>query len=118
MTVIDGIEILSQEPIMGRTYLGFIIFIVGVALSLVIGILLEIFYLKDGLGFLIIVMGLGVFCMIGMVVENIYLIPTNRYEYKVTITDDVSFNELYEHYEIVDQEGKIFIIREKENIDG
>ena len=34
-------------------------------------------------------------------------------EYKVTISDDVSFNELYEKYEIVEQEGEIYTIRER-----
>ena len=36
-------------------------------------------------------------------------------EYKVTISDDVSFNELYEKYEIVEQEGEIYTIRERRN---
>lgn len=34
-------------------------------------------------------------------------------EYKVTISDSVSFNELYEKYEIVEQEGEIYTLRER-----
>lgn len=34
-------------------------------------------------------------------------------EYKVTISDEVSMTEFYERYEIVEQDGKIFTIREK-----
>ena len=34
-------------------------------------------------------------------------------EYKVTISDSVSFNELYGKYEIVEQEGEIYTIRER-----
>lgn len=34
-------------------------------------------------------------------------------EYKVTISDTVSFKDLYEKYEIVKQEGEIYTIREK-----
>ena len=41
--------------------------------------------------------------------------PT-KYEtqYKVTISDEVSMNEFLERYEIIDQEGKIYTVREVE----
>ena len=32
---------------------------------------------------------------------------------KVIIDDDVSMNEFYEHYEVIDQEGEIFTVRER-----
>ena len=34
-------------------------------------------------------------------------------QYKVTIDDSVTMTEFYEHYEVIDQEGKIFTVREK-----
>ena len=34
-------------------------------------------------------------------------------EYKVAISDEVSMNEFYEHYEVIEQDGKIFTVREK-----
>ena len=34
--------------------------------------------------------------------------------YKVVIDDSVSMNEFIEKYEIIDQDGKIYIVREKE----
>ena len=34
-------------------------------------------------------------------------------EYKVTISDEVLITEFYEHYEVIDQDGKIFTVREK-----
>lgn len=34
--------------------------------------------------------------------------------YKVTISDEVSLNEFLERYEIIDQEGQIYTIRELE----
>lgn len=36
-------------------------------------------------------------------------------EYKVTIDDAVSMNEFRDKYEILDQEGKIYTIRERNN---
>ena len=35
-------------------------------------------------------------------------------QYKVVIDDSVSMNEFIEKYEIIDQEGKIYTVREKD----
>lgn len=35
-------------------------------------------------------------------------------EYKVTISDEVSMNDFLDEYEIIGQEGKIYIVREKD----
>lgn len=35
-------------------------------------------------------------------------------QYKVTISDEVSINEFLERYEIIDQEGKIYTVRERD----
>ena len=34
-------------------------------------------------------------------------------EYKVTISDEVLMTEFYEHYKVIDQDGKILTVREK-----
>lgn len=39
---------------------------------------------------------------------------TYETQYKVTISDEVSMTEFYEHYEVIEQDGKIFTVREKE----
>ena len=36
-------------------------------------------------------------------------------QYKVTISDEVSMNEFLERYEIIEQEGKIYTVREIED---
>ena len=36
-------------------------------------------------------------------------------QYKVTISDEVSMSDFYEHYEVIEQDGKIFTVREKTN---
>lgn len=35
-------------------------------------------------------------------------------EYKVTISDEVSMNEFLDYYEILDQEGKIYTVKERD----
>lgn len=37
--------------------------------------------------------------------------------YKVLISDEVSMNEFLEHYEIVDQEGKIYTVKERTEVE-
>ena len=39
---------------------------------------------------------------------------TESYEYEAIIDEDVSFTELNERYEIIDQRGEIYILRDKE----
>ena len=116
--MIEGIEILSQEPIMECTYLGLRIFIIGLLFSLIVGVLLEVFYFLDGSGFLIMGCGMVLFLLSGVLIDANYVIPTGKYEYKIIVDDNVSMAEFYEHYKVVDQEGKIFIVREKDDVDG
>lgn len=40
---------------------------------------------------------------------------TGKYTYKVTISDEVNFVEFNNKYEIIDQDGLIYTIKEKEN---
>ena len=35
--------------------------------------------------------------------------------YKVTISDEVKMNEFYEKYKVIDQEGKIYTVEERED---
>ena len=114
----NGIEILSQEIIMESTGIGLKFFLIGSFILLILGALLEVFYFQDGCGGLIVILGMGACLGLGVIIDSVYQIPTDRYEYKVIIDDNVNLLEFYERYEIIDQEGRIFTIREKENNDG
>ena len=39
--------------------------------------------------------------------------PTGKYQYEVTIDDNISMKEFNEHYEIIEQRGEIYVINEK-----
>ena len=41
--------------------------------------------------------------------------PTGRYRYEVTIDDSVSITEVYDHYNVVEQRGDIWILEDKED---
>ena len=53
--------------------------------------------------------------IIGMPIGGLTVEPT-KYEtqYKITIDDSVSITEFLDKYEIIDQDGKIYTVRERE----
>lgn len=59
-----------------------------------------------------IVLGSMVGALVGFVAEEPITYETH---YKVTISEEVSLKEFYEYYDVVEQDGKIFTIREKTN---
>lgn len=69
---------------------------------------------EEGVLITCIIAGLILGTMLGAMVGGIFSEPTEyETEYKVTIDDTVSMNEFLERYEIIDQEGKIYTVREK-----
>ena len=114
-----GIEILATQEIVTEFAFNWnafwIMFSVTFGMFALLGIFLSLISYKwSNLCFCIIVgsiMGLFVGCVVG---DKIFCTPTTyKTQYKVTISDEVSMNEFLEKYEIIDQEGKIFTIRER-----
>jgi hypothetical protein len=48
------------------------------------------------------------------ILDNVIEIKTGKYEYQVTINESVSMTEFHEKYEIIEVQGKIYTIKEKE----
>lgn len=109
--MIEGIEILAQSEIMNMpSWTGWILVLVIFGLVVgILGLFTDIDYLLF-LGIIGICAGL-----VGLLVTVITdpKEPTGRYEYQVTISEDVSLTEFYEHYEVIGQNGKIWNIRDK-----
>lgn len=55
------------------------------------------------------IFGCGIY---GLIFHEIF--PTEYNTYKVTISENVSMTEFYEKYEIIDTDGEIFTVRERE----
>lgn len=68
--------------------------------------------LINGIGFIICFITFFALGMIGDTTN--YLKEYSYTEYKVTIDDSVSMDEFLDKYEIIDQEGKIYTIKERE----
>lgn len=105
--MIDGITILNQSPIEEPS--STIIIIAALAalfLGLMISLTLDIDYAFP----LTICLILGA---VAIASESTSM-PTGRYEYECTISDDVSLTEFSEYYELVSQRDGIYVIRDKE----
>ena len=117
--MMNGITILYQEPIfkticvneniLNILALLFICMIFGALISAIC------MSLKGTIIFFV----LGVITILSIVVLDSHSSSTeelDHYEYKVTIDDSVPMKEFLSKYEIINQEGEIFTIVERENI--
>ena len=116
--MLEGIEILAQTEIMQTAYaiecwsvfsftlmiLGFIVFLISIMCK-------NDFFMTCGGIQLVLGMIASIVCLL---LSDIITEPTGRYEYQVTIGENVSITEFYEKYEVIDQNGKIWTIRDKE----
>lgn len=111
--MMEGIEVLSIGSIGVNQVFNWDMAIAG---GLFFGILLSIWTglaTKSVIGSLVTFLVLGALfgILLGASIEEYAdTVPT----YKVTISDDIKLNEFYERYEILEQEGKIFTIKERE----
>ena len=107
--MLQGVEILSQEvvPIMETSIIPFVVCaLISVMLALFIGLLINNVYIA--------VLIYVVEIIIAIVMDINSQVPTGEYtKYKVTISDTVNFVEFNEKYEVLEQDGKIYTIKER-----
>lgn len=118
--MLEGINILNKveimEPPMWVSVVIIVLFIISL-LSLGMGIVDAIEDITDGHTWIFIVVTIVAYLaliIMGNVDKQLLTEPTGVYEYQVTIDDSVSMNEFLEKYEIIEVNGKIYTIREKE----
>ena len=112
-----GVEILAtQEVVVSSTFNWtaffvafcatiFIMFLIGVVMSVTSGNWADII--------MTIVLGIVAGSLFGGLCGSEIAKPTEyETQYKVTISDEVPMNDFLERYEIIDQEGKIYTVRE------
>ena len=111
----DGVFILATEQVASAwkfDWWAFAIAFIAVALFV-----LFMAYMDDMLDEAVCYVMMGVFGIVAGVLLGFALSSPIEYEtqYKVAIVQDVSMIEFCEVYEIVEQDGLIFTVREKEN---
>ena len=114
----NGVNVLYQEPIFKTIYANetIISILVSLFLFMIFGALISglCLSLKGTIIFFI----LGMISIISFSILDSHSISTeelDHYEYKVTIDDSVPMKEFLSKYEIINQEGEIFTIVEREN---
>ncbi len=117
--MIEGIRILSQSPIIEYDYKYWYIALGGVIGAIAIGLLIGVLTQDFNFGMLGAFVGVIVGCFAGMVAteETVVETDTGRYEYKVLIEDGVEMKEFYEHYNVIEQDGEIWVIEDKESVE-
>ena len=113
----DGVEILTQTEVIQKSDWEHMIILTGVTF-MVVGIIIMLIGAVFNY-FKVIIYGI-IFTIVSFVVTFFICStmpeePSGRYEYQVTIGNNVSFTEFYQKYEIIDQNGKIWTIRDKKN---
>lgn len=115
----SGVEILSiiEEPILLFNERAFgSTFFITLGIFLFIGICISIedcewwFYLP-----LFSIVGVIAGILLGVLAGGLFVQKTDEVEttYKVIISEEVSLNDFMEKYEIIDQEGKIYTVKER-----
>lgn len=114
--MMDGITVLSQNEIMDIPTWTLVITMIGIitfAISLIIAlnvnqeIIETIFGIISICFFILFIVGICCMCFVE--------IGTGEYTYKVTISDEVNFVEFNNKYEVIDKDGLIYTIKEKES---
>ena len=118
--MIEGIEILSQSEVALATNMNWTVFGIIFGLSIIGGVVFTYWCLEPIgidewiecilLVFMYVIFGACLGTLIGYVTGEPIKYET---QYKVLISDEVQMNEFLEKYEIVEQDGKIYTIREK-----
>ena len=118
-----GVEILAVSEIVVDTTFNLMpaigAFAITFGIFILSGLLLSLFF-EDWSNMVITAIGGIIFGVaFGVVTGSCEGIPT-EYEtrYKVIISDEVSINDFLERYEILDQEGKIYTVRERDGVEG
>ena len=117
----NGVEILAEKTIYETAFPWWPVFIFA-GVGLIIGIIMAFVSYRnykffDPANFVIIFVCMIVgasFGTMGAVMLEYETDTIDHIEYKVTIDDSVSINEFLDKYEILDQEGKIYTVKEKE----
>jgi hypothetical protein len=114
----NGVEILTSAQVATEFAFNWTAFWIMTGIISALLFLFSLAYIADDIGVFTVVVSFIVSLMLGSLIGvfagKIGEIPiTHETQYKVTVSDEVPMADFYEHYEVIDQDGKIFTVREK-----
>ena len=110
-----GIEILTKEPILELSKTLSIICMILFAVFIISSICIFVFIKEECCKHIVISIIISLVSLTSTLIIQSYAKPTGRYKYKVTIDKSVSMIEVYEKYNVIEQDGKIWTIEDKKN---
>lgn len=116
----NGVEILSSAEVATTSAFNWEfaawLLLVFVAAGVFVGILFSIAFNDWPMFGLIFIIFACVGLVIGFIAGITEQVPTGyETQYKITVSDEASMAEFLEKYEIIEQEGKIYTVREKKS---
>ena len=116
----NGVEILSEQAVYEVDcywWLFFLFIGIGFAIGLIAAIneSINFGWKANYLWIILLITFVGAyFGAMAFVLSEHETDVVDHIEYKVTVSEDVNFNEFMNKYEVVDQEGKIYIVKERD----
>ena len=113
----QGIEILSKTEIFKMPELILDNCRKSLLIAAILAIALVIYVLKNNWNYISFLLGDAVMIFILITMYHLAKFDsefTGRYRYECKINDSVSFNEINDKYDIIEQNGKIIILEDKE----
>lgn len=118
VTILNEIEVVEVVNDTFNYTAGFIALIITVLICAIVGFFVGRSEGDDIFGALVgVLTGLVLSLITGPLFGIICSYPPETkttIQYEVTVDDSVSMNEFYEHYNVVEQRGDIFVVEEKE----
>lgn len=117
--MIEGIQIISSHVVSRPTILGLVVisFASLIFATIVYFIITDIFNVSEKFSSLLctLLFILGV-SFLNLTIQNskIPMLATYETEYKVLISDNVSFNEFQKKYKLINKDGKVYTIIKKD----
>ena len=114
--MLEGITILNQTPVLEDPWYVIPLGIISFSLLFPFVVLLSIGIAEHnkiifGISTVITIILLVLLCV---AIKTEDTVDTGRYRYEVMIDDSVSFNKVLENYDIIEQNGRIWTIEDKE----
>lgn len=115
----NGVEILTSEEVVVKSAFNwnawFITFAAVFVVFIVVGLIMSLRENEDAPLFVFAIFGVVSGLLLGCIPGVEMPTPTEyKTQYEVTISDDVSMNEFMEKYEIIEQDGKLYTVRERD----
>lgn len=115
-----GVEILAMEEVVAAYEFSWAIYIGTIIVLMFLMIVASVSSVRYvGAEDIVVgaILGLVFGAILGLFPANNMIPSEYETQYKVTISDEVSMNEFLERYEIMDQEGRIYTVRERDGVE-